>query len=270
MPTQRLPLLLLALALTALTACASADVADDDAGGVDATTADVEADADDSTPDVAPDATDDVRPEPDGDTAGIAVADGVWLMETLELLSPPDPAIILNALIGPNLEEGSLIFLFRLYDFGSPTSPTTFKIHVDAGKELGPDLYTFADEANGAPAPAQIDALGEFTTTASAERITFPVTAGLGEEARTLVYLPVESVGVTGRLTAEGRIEGGSFAGVITQAAAMDVDVPVGDNTLKLSTVLGPKDVDLDRDGTLDAWTVVARFTARRVDGQFP
>lgn len=265
--------LILTILALGLAACASADVPQDDAGLASpdtSNTGDVaDHDGDDTT--TVEDTQPDVTPEDvDQDPApGLALADGVYKMDSLTLLSPRDPAVILNALVGPNIEDGSLIFLFRLYDFDTSTAPSGFKLHLDEGREVADGVFSFAAEAARSPAPAEIDATGEFGTLASAERATFPVVAGAGDEAMILVHLPVQSVGVTGRLTAEGTITGGSFAGVISQVDAEGIDVPVGGNTLKLSTVLGARDVDLDRDGTLDGWTVVASFTARRVQGQF-
>ena len=179
----------------------------------------------------------------------LTIRDSLLLPET----GDDTTAQMLNAFIGPEIEAGN-INVIMLADVDDREAGTV-AIRIGGGGADG-EGYKYPEE----PAKMLLDLYGVEFSTLESDRLKFPV------DNLTPPYLPMSELELSGTFSADGTgISNGLLIGFLTVEDAKTVEILYStlEDALKGAGI--PPDTDLDDNGKMDAWRILADFTVLKV-----
>ena len=157
----------------------------------------------------------------------------------------------LNGYFADEIEADNLHVLLSVTEHAG----TTLTFDVGPG-ESGDDGYRLGD----APSELLCEATGATWTTTTPARLDFP-NALLDPPS-----LPIQELELGGRFDPTGEtVSGGTLVGALTEEDAASITLMGTDFATFLTGLSLPPDLDLDGDGTEDAWRFVGTWDAARV-----
>jgi len=178
-----------------------------------------------------------------------------WRFDALTLTAPIPPGMIadgLNKYFSDEIEAGTLNVLLAVDADDRETCALDGR--------LGPgEAAAGGHRFTGEPVAIALELGNDGFETAEPSSLEFP------NELLTPPVLPLRQVSLTGRLGADAAaIEAGTLTAVLTLEDAQDITLMNTKFDVLLGTLDAPPDLDLDEDGTNDAWRFRGDFTAVR------
>jgi hypothetical protein len=176
-----------------------------------------------------------------------------WRFDALTLTAPIPPGLIadgLNDFFADQMEAGTLNVLLVVDADDRETCALAGRLGSGAAAGAG---HRFT----GAPSPIALTLTNAGFATAEPSSLEFP------NDLLTPPVLPLQNVALTGRFTAEaGAVEAGTLTAVLTVEDARGITLMGTTFDVLLGSLNAPPDLDLDEDGTNDAWRFRGDFTA--------
>lgn len=178
-----------------------------------------------------------------------------WRFDALTLTAPIPPGLIadgLNDFFADEMEAGTLNVLLAVDADDRGTCALTGRL--GSGEAAGG-----GHRFTGDPSPIALTLTNAGFETAEPSSLEFP------NDLLTPPVLPLRDVALTGTFTADaGAIEAGTLTAVLTLEDARGITLMGTTFDVLLGSLDAPPDVDLDEDGTNDAWRFRGDFTAAR------
>ncbi len=160
----------------------------------------------------------------------------------------------LNKFFAESIEKGELNVLMQVADHDKEGETILF--NIGAGSIVSEEEYSFTED----PSELECEALGGKFTTVTPSTLAFP------NSLITPPKLPISQVRLGGVISADGKsITKGSLVGALTMEDAQSIKMGLTFDKLLASMSIDPN-LDLDKDGTMDAWLFEGAFEATAVE----